>query len=103
MEPCAAMESPLSATRSTCQLVLEHLCGVLLVIFGSWRCNPSHPVFSWAMLICTVVLVYLMKRQVTEMCEPLKKPTGSACHEVCGADSENIEQSTQANEVLRPL
>ncbi|KAF3825783.1 hypothetical protein GH733_006610 [Mirounga leonina] len=44
------MEGPLLATRSTCQLVLEHLWGVLQLISESWGHSPSLPV-----LPCVIV------------------------------------------------
>lgn len=65
MELYTALEGPASATGSTFQLVLECLWQALLVITGSWGHSPCGPVFPWAMLLCTVGLVFLVKRRLT--------------------------------------
>ena len=63
VEPDAAMESKPSASGSAFQLVLEQLWGELLLISRSWRSSPSLlSVLPWAMLLCTVLLDFLLKR-----------------------------------------
>ena len=57
------MESLPSASGSAFQLVLEQLWGELLLISQSWRSSPSLlSVLPWAMLLCTVLLDFLLKR-----------------------------------------
>jgi len=101
VEPDAAMEGPPSAAGSTCQLMLEHLLGALL-ISGSWGHSPSLPVLPWAVLVWTVLLVLLVKRRLTRRSAKALGHRGSARHEVCGARREESGPSTQAEAALRP-
>lgn len=102
MELYTALEGPASATGSTFQLVLECLWQALLVITGSWGHSPCGPVFPWAMLLCTVGLVFLVKRRLT----PRRgKALGRRCsdpHGVCGAPSEKRAATTQTDDAHRP-
>ncbi len=102
MEPDAAMEGPLLAARSTCQLVLEHLWGALQLISERRGHSPSLPVFPWAVLLWTVLLVLLVKRQLTRRSVKALGHRGSARHEVCGARREESGPTTQAEAALRP-
>lgn len=102
MELYTALEGPASATGSTFQLVLECLWQALLVIPGSWGHSPCGPVLPWAMLLCTVGLVLLVKRRLTPRRGKALGTSGSAPHGVCGAPSEKRAATTQTDETHRP-
>ncbi|XP_077735345.1 uncharacterized protein LOC144301965 [Canis aureus] len=102
MELYTALEGPASATGSTFQLVLECLWQALLVITGSWGHSPCGPVFPWAMLLCTVGLVFLVKRRLTPRRGKALGTSCSAPHGVCGAPSEKRVATTQTDDAHRP-
>ena len=103
VEPDAAMESPPSASGSAFQLVLEQLWGELLLISQSWRSSPSLlSVLPWAMLLCTVLLDFLLKRRLTLRSVKVLGQRCSAHHNICAAGSEDIGPTTQADDALKP-
>ena len=103
VEPDAAMESPPLASGSTFQLVLEQLWGELLLISQSWRSSPSLlSVLPWAMLLCTVLLDFLLKRRLTLRSVKALGQRCSAHHNICAAGSEDIGPTTQDDDTLNP-
>lgn len=96
------MEGPPSASGSMCQLVLEHLRGALLVISGSWRHSPRLPVWPWAMLLWTVLLLCLVRRRLPQRRAKAPGQRGSGRPDVCGAGREEIGPTTRADEARRP-
>ena len=81
---------------------MEHLKSALPVIAGSLRHIPDLPDISWEILVCTVILVLIVKGlTILKSVKSLDK-TCSAHKAIFRECSENTEPMTRAKEALRP-
>ncbi|KAF6088439.1 hypothetical protein HJG60_008265 [Phyllostomus discolor] len=84
-----------TATASTFQLILEHLCAVLLLISEGLRHVPGLPVFPWVILVGALVVVSLIvRRRHTSGSVKALGERYPAHSEVCAGCSENIGPMT---------
>ena len=81
---------------------MESLRSALLVIAGSLRHIPDLPNISWEILVCTVMLVLIVKGlTILKSAKSLDKMY--SVHKVIFREcSENTEPMTRAKEALRP-
>ncbi|EPQ19988.1 Cutaneous T-cell lymphoma-associated antigen 5 [Myotis brandtii] len=97
------MEGLLPAITSAFQLVLEHLCRMLLVVSESLRHVPGLPAFPWGILVGTLVVEsVIVKRRHTS--RSVKAP-GKRCSvgdEVCAKCSKTIGPMTDADITKSP-
>ena len=93
---------PATATASTFQLILEHLCAVLLLISEGLRHVPALPAFPWVILVgALVVLSLTVRRGHTSRSVKVLGKRYPAHSEVCAGCSENIGPMTPANDSVR--
>ncbi|KAF6114456.1 hypothetical protein HJG60_010455 [Phyllostomus discolor] len=90
---------PATATVSTFQLILEHLCAVLLLIAEGLRHDPALPAFLWLILVGALVVVCLKARR--RHTSRSGKAPGEGCpahEEVSAGRSEDAGPKTEAGD-----
>ena len=91
-----------TATAPTFQLILEHLCAVLLLISEGLRHVPALPAFPWVILVgALVVLSLTVRRGHTSRSVKVLGKRYPAHSEVCAGCSENIGPMTEAEDTLK--
>ncbi|XP_036885541.1 cTAGE family member 15-like [Sturnira hondurensis] len=91
------------ATASTFQLILEHLCAILLLISESLGHVPALAVLLSVILVGTLVVVSLMVKR-RHMSGSVKAPEKRcpAREEACARRSENTGPMTEADDTPKP-
>ena len=83
------------------QLVLEHQRGALLVIAGSLRHMPALPDTPWEILVCSAMIVLIVKG-LCILSVKLLDTKNSAHREVCREYSDSFEPMKRAKKALMP-
>ncbi|CAK6447019.1 unnamed protein product [Pipistrellus nathusii] len=97
------MEGLLPVITSAFQLVLKHLCQVLLVVSESLRHIPRLPAFLWGILVGALVVVsVIVKRWHTSRRVKSPGKKCSASDEVCANCSKTIGPMTEADTIKSP-
>ncbi|XP_036899007.1 uncharacterized protein LOC118984898 [Sturnira hondurensis] len=92
-----------TATPSTFQLILEHLCAILLLISESLGHVPALAVFLSVILVGTLVVVsFVVKRRHTSRSVKVRKKPCPSRDEVCARHSENTGPMTEADDTPKP-
>ncbi|XP_036917904.1 uncharacterized protein LOC118998102 [Sturnira hondurensis] len=92
-----------TATSSTFQLILEHLCAILLLISEGSRQVPALPVLLPVILVGALVVVSLMvKRRHTSRSVKAPDKRCPALDKVCARRNENIGPMTEADDTPKP-